>query len=534
MNMARKRRDRGAQFIRSNLELLGFGTRRDALVQAVKELFENALDATQCLGSWDDAPLELLRVSVKLNEDTGDIDIICADTGSGMHAHQITTTSNSDEILHVQLRINPDSEETAVVKKVAHFAVDEDHHHFSGTEMRLSIPYPHDVLDIESAADTLAMYFQSLRYTAPPFVGVQFEFDVGGINTIVDCQHREEPIDRFAADLGASANDVLYAVHNEEHASVSCVALLLGDVELSGQSDIEICLLRYANHTPLINGEDFFLCGITKGVCTWKVWKKYGLQCRRTSCYLVNQLVVTPLRTSVGKEARAKSPTRLVLAIDVCIAESLVNSGIKYSTLKKSMLDICYADGVQTCCRSILQQLADAGRLSTPQQQQDHNLVENFAPLISKSIASIVKQSQVEQPRDVELPHHNHHKQRNMSAIGALRELEKDKKGPNNAGLKELFLNLPTRIRQSGPVKGGINFAVKSWKTSGRWLWVLSTTLLVTLVPLSIEMLREEQTNEVVKELVSKGFSYNQIQGMGYMVSQPESTLAAPAEGAPQ
>ncbi|CAI5741011.1 unnamed protein product [Peronospora destructor] len=117
-----------------------------------------------------------------------------------------------------------------------------------------------------------------------------------------------------------------------------------------------------------------------------------------------------------------------------------------------------------------------------------------------------------------------------MSAIGALRELKKDKKGSNNAGLKELFMNLPTRIRQSGPVKSGIYFAIKSWKNSGRWLWVLSTTLLVTLVPLSIEMLREEQTNEVVKELVSKGFSYNQIQGMGYMVSQPESTLAAPAE----
>ncbi|CAI5745878.1 unnamed protein product [Peronospora destructor] len=117
-----------------------------------------------------------------------------------------------------------------------------------------------------------------------------------------------------------------------------------------------------------------------------------------------------------------------------------------------------------------------------------------------------------------------------MSAIGALRELKKDKKGSNNAGLKELFMNLPTRIRQSGPVKSGIYFAIKSWKNSGRWLWVLSTTLLVTLVPLSIEMLREEQTNEVVKELVSKGFSYNEIQGMDYMVSQPESTLAAPAE----
>lgn len=48
-----------------------------------------------------------------------------------------------------------------------------------------------------------------------------------------------------------------------------------------------------------------------------------------------------------------------------------------------------------------------------------------------------------------------------------------------------------------------------------------------------MQLLREEQTNEVVKELVSKGFSYNQIQGMGYQVTQPQSTLAAP-EGAAQ
>ncbi|UIZ25838.1 hypothetical protein KXD40_006507 [Peronospora effusa] len=92
MQQNRKRRDRGAQFIRNNLELLGFGSHRDALVQAVKELFENALDATQSLSSdysWSDAPLELLRIDVKLNDDTGHVDIVCADTGSGMHAHQV-------------------------------------------------------------------------------------------------------------------------------------------------------------------------------------------------------------------------------------------------------------------------------------------------------------------------------------------------------------------------------------------------------------------------------------------------------------
>ncbi|KAF4319838.1 hypothetical protein BBO99_00004923 [Phytophthora kernoviae] len=276
---------------------------------------------------------------------------------------KITTTSKSNGILHVQLRIDPDSEETAVVRKVAHFVVNEDHQEFSGTEMRLSIPCPKDILDVESAADVLALYFQSLRYTAPPFVGVEFKFDVASVTTSVDCPHQEEPIDRFVDDLGAGAGNILYAHHDEKLTSISCVALMLGDTKPDRPSEIEICLLRYANHAPLINGDDFFLCGITKG---------------------------------------------------------------------------------------------------------------------------------------------------------------------------ELFLNLPTRIRQSGPVKTSISYALSTWKTSGRWLWVLSTTMLVTLVPLSIEMLREEQTNEVVKELVSKGFSYNQIQGMGYMVSQPQSTLAAPAEGATQ
>ncbi|KAE8993491.1 hypothetical protein PR003_g20834 [Phytophthora rubi] len=441
-----KRKDRGAQFIRGNLELLGFGTRRDALVQAVKELFENALDATRSLGSdrsWDDAPLELLRVNVQLNEDSGCIDIVCADTGSGLHAHQIkllccnvfettkarveggggctsgkygvglkaamlysqlnapdaclkiTTTSSSDGILYVQLRIDPDSEETAVVKKVAHFVVDEEHQHFSGTEMRLSIPCPGDTLEIESAADSLALYFQSLRYTAPPFVGVQFSFDVGGVSISVECQHGEEPIDRFATDLGASADDILYAVHDEELVSISCVALVLGEMEPGGQSDIEICLLRYANHAPLINGEDFFICGISKGVKSYKLWKKYGLRCQRSSSYLVNQLVATPLRASRDQEIEhADGPTRLVLAIDISVAGSEHSSGLKYGNLKKSTLDACYADGVQACCRLILQQLAEAGRLSTPRQHQDQDLVENFAPLISKSIAAIVKQSQ--------------------------------------------------------------------------------------------------------------------------------------------
>ncbi|CAH0481695.1 unnamed protein product [Peronospora belbahrii] len=442
----RKRRDRGAQFIRNNLELLGFGNPRDALVQAAKELFENAWDATRSLNvesSWNDVPLKLLRLDVKLNRDTGNVDILCADTGSGMHAHEVkllccnvfettkvnreggggcnsgkygvglkaamlysqlqssdaclklVTTSNSDGILYVQLCIDPDSEETAVVKKVAHFVVDEDHQQFSGTEMRLSVPCPRDTLELISAADTLALYFQSLRYIAPPFVGVQFNFDVKEISTSVECLHGEEPIDRFVADLGESADDILYAVHDEEFFSISCVALMLGEVEIGVESDMEVCLLRFANHAPLINDEDFFVCGTTKGVCTAKLWKKYGLRCHRTSSYLMNQLVASPLRAASRHDDGNVEPARLVLAIDVCVIGSSADTGIKYGGLKKSTLDACYTDGVQTCCRAILQQLAEAGRLCTPQQRQDHDLIDNYAPMIAKSLAKITRQSQL-------------------------------------------------------------------------------------------------------------------------------------------
>ncbi|CEG38282.1 dna topoisomerase vi subunit b [Plasmopara halstedii] len=446
MRVSKKRQDRGVQFIRSNLELLGFGNRRDALVQAVKELFENALDATQALSSeilWDHAPLEFLRISVKLNATTGNIDIVCADTGSGIHAHQvkllccnafettkngkgggtsgkygvglkaamlysqmhlseaclkITTTSKSNEILYVQLRIDPDSEETAIVKKVAHFVIDEEHQHFSGTEMRLFIPCPQSQSAIESAADMLALYFQSLRYTAPPFVRVHFTFDVGETCTSVDCQHKKEPLDRFAEDLGVSVDDVLYAIHEEDSVSISCVALMFGDMDPIIRNNIEICLLRFANHTPLINGEDIFLCGIAKGITSSQVWKRYGLRCQRTSSHLVNQYIASPLRAPTGRNIdHLDHPIRFVLAVDVCIAGDVSSSSIRHGNLKKSTLDVCYADGVRTCCQFILRQLAKAGRLSTPQQQQDRNLVENFAPLIAQSLAAIVKQSRMDE-----------------------------------------------------------------------------------------------------------------------------------------
>uniref|UniRef100_H3GI18 Uncharacterized protein n=1 Tax=Phytophthora ramorum TaxID=164328 RepID=H3GI18_PHYRM len=159
---------------------------------------------------------------------------------------KITTTSNSDGILHVQLRIDPDSEETAVVKKVTHFVVNEDHQHFSGTEMRLSIPCPGSTADIENAADVLALYFQSLRYTAPPFVGVQFSFDVGeGSDTrrqVEVLAHQAATVQRRTAEqlgqvqqqqdrLAAQTSEYLQAQHDRQ----SC--LLEQQVEMRRQME---------------------------------------------------------------------------------------------------------------------------------------------------------------------------------------------------------------------------------------------------------------------------------------------------------
>lgn len=116
---------RSALFVQSNLELLGFGNHRDALVQTVKELFENgafpvcgcvrrdaceglnhscatfarvcgcvgkALDATQLSSpssSWDDTAVEMLRIHIRGNPEFGLVDIVCADTGSGIRTHQL-------------------------------------------------------------------------------------------------------------------------------------------------------------------------------------------------------------------------------------------------------------------------------------------------------------------------------------------------------------------------------------------------------------------------------------------------------------
>nr|CCA21182.1 conserved hypothetical protein [Albugo laibachii Nc14] len=107
-----------------------------------------------------------------------------------------------------------------------------------------------------------------------------------------------------------------------------------------------------------------------------------------------------------------------------------------------------------------------------------------------------------------------------MTTFASLRELEKARnKKPDRGYSVEALLTK------------GLRYALKGWKAGGRLTWIITTTMLITLVPLSIELLREEQTNEIVKELLNKGYTFNQIQGMGYHVQTPPSTLSTDIQG---
>lgn len=447
---------RSTQFLQRNLELLGFGNARDALVQCVKEVFENAMDAVLA----SDSAREMLRIRVRNDAQRPQwIEIECTDTGSGIRTHEITqlccgafattkasrrspddtptkaaptsgkygvglkaamlysqqhdqnaclsitTTASSSEILYLQLRINADSEEPAVVQSLQQFIVDEQHRRFSGTEMRLSVPCPEKETDLEHAVDTLALYFQSLRYTAPPFVGVEFCFDVNSIRLDVLCAHEEQAIDRFVADLGASVQDIVYEQSIKgPSCTVNCMALLLGDEE---STEIELCLLRYGNHIPLLQADDFLLCGIATGIVNPRVWKRIGFQCRRSldSNAMITQFVVSPPGRTHGS-GDAKPRRRLVMAVDVSINDSVnQDTTLKYRSLRKTSLDPSYSHAVQSCCQAVLKQFVERGLLRTPQQIRDQDIVSLYAPLIANAAASIANLAHIRHSQNSGLDH---------------------------------------------------------------------------------------------------------------------------------
>lgn len=299
------------------------------------------------------------------------------------------TTSSSTEILCVNLQINPDLEEAAVVQSVTHFSVDEIHQCFSGTEMRLTIPCPDSLTEVEDAVDHLAMYFQSLGYTLPPFVSVTFSVEVSETSTLVELKHGLEPVDRFIAELGAQEDEVVFEYQEADEFSVSCMGVLKPSKLASQPTHVDVCLLRYVNHVPLLNMEDLFVCGITTGVAAHKTWKRYGLRSRETSTPLVTQLVAAPVHPA--DKSSPEDRALLVVAVDVC--SRVDGHGIKYSSMRKTRVDKSYARPTQACFAAMLRQLEAAGRLLTPQQQQLEQLTADFAPLIARAALAITSQS---------------------------------------------------------------------------------------------------------------------------------------------
>lgn len=290
----------------------------------------------------------------------------------------------------MKLQINSENDEAAVVQSATQFAVDEDHQRFSGTEMRLTLPFPEAPGEVEDAADSLAMYFQTLAYTLPPTVAVRFTFDVFDTSTIVDLRHHQEPIDRFIADLGAVEDDIVYEYQEHNGVSISCMGALRTGDDAFSPAEVTICLLRFVNHVPMLNTDDLFTCGLTSGVTALKTWRRYGMRCRQTSNYLVNQLTST--RVGHDTKPSVSDPALLVVAVDICSIDS--HRDIKFNSLRKTRVDQRYSRGVQSCCSSMLRQLEDAGQLLTPQQQQMEQLTTEFAPLIAHAALSIARRSQ--------------------------------------------------------------------------------------------------------------------------------------------
>ena len=70
-----------SQFFIDNFELAGFGNNEDAIVQTVKELFENALDAVQSTRVAENTGV---KVEIQQHNAAQQINIIVSDNGESL------------------------------------------------------------------------------------------------------------------------------------------------------------------------------------------------------------------------------------------------------------------------------------------------------------------------------------------------------------------------------------------------------------------------------------------------------------------
>ncbi|KAF0732433.1 hypothetical protein DYB25_004459 [Aphanomyces astaci] len=146
-----------------------------------------------------------------------------------------------------------------------------------------------------------------------------------------------------------------------------------------------------------------------------------------------------------------------------------------------------------------------------------------------------------------------------MSAIGALKKLDQQKKPDSTPGgilvrphdikcMIALTISMKLTINDFRVLSQGLlqSTVVKraretfTWSTKqfwkwyqfgGRYTWIIATTLLFTVIPLGMEIMREGDVKEVealrVQALKAQGYTAGQIAQMGYVDASTASLTEA-------
>ncbi|OQR92757.1 hypothetical protein ACHHYP_03222 [Achlya hypogyna] len=425
-----------ARFLRDNLEVLGFGSAQSALVQVVKELFENALDAVQDAG----------MIVVRLTTDGDCIEVVCTDTGFGMHVNniaqlccgvfastktsatftagkvgkfgthvtqgvlghawaaigvglkaallysqqhvddargglKITTTLDSHEVYFSKLLIDADApaDSTSIVQSSQQFAISEEHQPFSGTEVRLHLPCP-DSASLADALSTLHAYFVALRYTIGSSLSVELVCDLPTPLHVLHPNSPMNPLDRLLHDHDCNYADIAHVDMDFPGYHVNLVALL----QPTPAHGLRAHLYRYVNHVPLLPDAS---CTITATVFGSGSWKRLGYRCTpagSTACAL-HRTSDAPATDDGGCE--------LVVAVDL----SATGGPVKYRSLTKTGVDECYASGLRASFAAALDRLrALAPARFTPlAEQRSQRVVAEYVPLIATALVAIATASDV-------------------------------------------------------------------------------------------------------------------------------------------
>lgn len=248
--------------------------------------------------------------------------------------------------------------------------------------------------ELEEAADCLALYFQSLRYTLPIHFGVHFSFELleSQISVIFE-KNMQTPMERFQRDFAVDFEDILYKEILHNGFRVNCVACMCPPNVFV--SEFDVTLLKFGDHKPLLHTDECTLCGVSSAIALKALWQRYGLVCEanKQSKSLVKQFHVRPqFRVAFSRNSDVREQGHLVIAIDVSALDkdsSGLESHLHFRDLWKSTLDHSYTASVKECVASILQQLIEAGHMQTSRQSRRNVVLREFIPLISEAVSTI-------------------------------------------------------------------------------------------------------------------------------------------------